>query len=129
MSEVEKENGFFTAILKGIILSVTISLIAILIFAGVVKVCKLNSSVVKAVNQFIKIISLFLGITYSVRGQRGFVKGGIIGGIFSLLVHLIFLIIGGEIALNTMLIDFAFCAGIGLLSGAIVINIKRESGE
>ena len=126
MSKIEVKESV-SSIIKGAIFALFISLIGILIFAGIVVACKLNTSVIKAVNQFIKILALFLGVLYSVRGEKGFLKGGIIGVIFSLLIHLVFLIIGGEILIGKMFLDMGFCLVIGILAGALVVNVKRKN--
>lgn len=123
----EKVNGsFFSGIIKGIFLSLTVALVGILIFAGVVKVAKLNESVIKAGNQFIKILAIFLGALGGIRVNRGAIKGGLIGLGFSLLIQLIFGIMGsGQFGAHFAL-DMLFSFVVGAIAGIIILTIKAK---
>ncbi len=126
MAERARERGFFWQIIKGACIALVISLVAILIFSGVVKVCKLSSGVIKAVNQFIKIIALFLGIIFSLKENKGLLKGGLVGIIYGVLIHLVFLIIGGEFEIGKVALDVLFCIAVGCILGALIINLRKK---
>ncbi len=125
MEEV-KERGFFSTIIKGVLISVLITLIAVFIFGFVIKLATLSGGAIKVVNQFIKALSLLIGVFVSVRGSKGLLKGGIIGVLTFGIVYLIFALLTGAVKFDTsFLIDLIFGAVIGILSGIIAVNIKK----
>ncbi len=114
------------ATLKGAFFGLIITLIGILIFAGIIKVCGISEKTVKPVNQFIKIISLFFGCFFSVKGKMGYLKGGIIGIVYMMLTYLVFaLFFGGKLG-YAIFIDLAFGCAIGALSGIFTVNVKKD---
>lgn len=119
-------NKFFPSILKSVAAAVIITLVGILAFAFVIKMAYLNSSVIKAVNQFIKVLSIFLGCFIFVRENGGFIKGALVGGLTAVIVYLIFALMGGEFSFGTsFLIDLIFQTIIGAISGVLAVNLKR----
>ncbi len=123
---MERSNNFFSNLIKGVLTTIIITLLSVLIFAGVVKFAVLNSNVIKAVNQFIKIISIFLGTVFCVHGKMGLIKGLLIGLIATIITYLIFTLFGGEMALKGKLIlDLIFTSIVGAISGIIAVNIRK----
>lgn len=121
-----KDNNFFSSILKGVATSVIITLVGILSFAFIIKIAYLNSTVIKAVNQFIKILSIFLGCFVFVRENKGILKGGLVGGFTAIIVHLIFALMGGDISFGGLfIIDLLFQIIIGIISGVIAVNLRK----
>lgn len=122
------ENGFFSDVLKGTLCAVIITLFGVLIFALVVKFALLGSAVIKAVNQFIKILSVFLGCSFFLRGRMGLVRGALIGVISTVIVYALFSLFGGEIFFSyKLLIDIIFSLVIGGVSGIIAVNLKAKN--
>lgn len=126
MDKTGARDNFFLSIIKGVGVAIIATLIGVLIFAIVVKFAVLNGSVVKAVNQFIKILSVFLGCFFAIRGSFGFIKGAFIGALSTALTYLIFLIIGGEVSFGFhFTLDLIFTAIIGAICGIITVNVKK----
>lgn len=122
----EKSENFFSNIIKGSLTTIIITLLSVLIFAGIVKFAVLGDGVIKAVNQFIKIIAIFLGCAIFVRGKMGLIKGAIIGTLATIITYLLFSIFGGDISVNgKFILDIIFTAIIGAISGVISLNIKK----
>ena len=116
----ERQNGSMFCMLKGTGTALICALISILVFAFVAKTASLNSNVIKAVNQFLKILSVFMGCITAVRGGKGLVKGALIGLLFTVLIYLIFALIGGGKILSiNFFIDLVFGLLIGAISGII----------
>jgi putative membrane protein (TIGR04086 family) len=121
-----KDNNFFSSILKSVATAVIITLVGILAFAFIIKIAYLNSTVIKAVNQFIKILSIFLGCFIFVRENKGLLKGGLVGGFTAIIVHLIFALMGGDISFGGLfIIDLLFQIIIGIISGVIAVNFRK----
>ena len=125
MRQNSLEGGFLSTLLKSVILSVLLTLSAVLIFSAVVKSAGLDSNVIKWVNQFIKVVSVFVGCFFSVHGKLGLVKGGLSGILYSVVVFTIFALIAGVSPFGAQLIiDCLFTCAIGAISGVIAVNRK-----
>jgi len=123
----ENNGGFLSGIIKGVLTSIIITLVGILIFAFIVKFALLDQSVIKSVNQFIKILSIFLGCVTAIRGSFGAIKGGIIGVTWALLTYLLFALFGQDVSLGLgLVLDIAFGLIVGMISGVISVNVKKS---
>jgi len=113
---------------KGVSTSIIITLISILIFAFVIQLFGMGGDILKPVNQFIKALSIFLGCFFSVRGKNGYLKGGIIGLIATVITYLLFSLFTGSIDLNAMLfVDLLLGIIVGVIAGVVTVNIKKEN--
>ncbi|MCQ2387153.1 MAG: TIGR04086 family membrane protein [Clostridia bacterium] len=121
------KNDLIGQTVKSILLSICISLSMICVFAFIVKMTKMSSITVNIVNQFIKIISVFIGCFFSLKGEKGIIKGAISGIGFNVLIYLIFLIFGQNGFDKGFFIDMIFCLLIGVISGIISINTKNSN--
>ncbi len=117
---------FFSGILKGVLTAVIITLVGVLIFAGIVKFALLSQSVIKAVNQFIKIIAIFLGCSLNIRGKSGLVRGLVMAIFTTIITYLLFSLFCGDMVFgNNFILDLIFTSIIGGISGIISVNIKK----
>lgn len=127
MDENEIKSGFFANTLKSVGLAVIITLISVLIFGIIVKFAMLNNGVIKAVNQFIKVLSIFIGCFFFIREKAGLIKGCLAGLLTTLVVYLIFGLIGGQLNFDiSFVFDLVFGAVVGAISGIIAVNVKKE---
>lgn len=119
-------QGFFGQFIKGVITAVAVTLIAVLAFAFVLSLTSLSDGVIKPVNQFIKLVSVFCGAAVAVKGDKGFLKGAAIGTASSVLTFFVFGLIGGGLSFGlNFFIDILCAAVMGGLSGAIAIIRKK----
>lgn len=126
MSKKESERQFFPAILKGSLTALITTLLAVLIFAFIIETAMLSTGVIKAVNQFIKVLSVFLGCFFCIKEGKGLVKGVLIGALSSLLINLLFaLVCGGVTGIFNGGVDLLFMSVVGALCGAITVNIRK----
>lgn len=115
-------------ILKGSITSVSITLVLILLFALLIRFVNINEGVIMPVNQFIKIVSIFLGVYSALKfhKEKGWVKGMLIGAIYSVLSFVVFSILSSQLSFSmSTLLDILFSGIIGGLSGVIAVNMKN----
>lgn len=125
MENTEK-SGFILTVLKGSLIGVIGTLVGVLIFAGLVKATYMDVSVIKPVNQFIKILSIFLGAFFSVKGRFKLLKGAIIGVVTVLITYLIFAIIGGGVSFGLpFVLDLIFGLVVGGITGVIRKSVKE----
>ncbi len=121
------QENFFITVLKGVFISLIATLIGVLLFSIVVKVATLSTPIIKVVNQFIKILSVFIGCFWSVRGGLGYLKGIAVGGGTTLFTYLLFALIGGAAVFGaSFFVDLLFCMTIGAVSGIVAVNVKKS---
>ena len=119
-----KENTYIK-IFKGLIMSFTITLIGILIFALILTYSNISESTIPIVIIAISFVSILIGSTISTRkiSKNGMINGGIIGGIYIAILYLISSIVNTGFSVNIYTI-FMIILGIiaGLVGGILGIN-------
>ena len=119
---------FWLQILKGSLSSVSVSLVAILIFAVLIRFLNISDNFIMPINQVIKIVSIFVGVFLALKTNRsiGFVKGLLIGLFYTIIAYLVFSILAGNFGFNlTSFTDMVFGSIIGGISGIIIANLKK----
>lgn len=123
---LDSVKEFFSGILKAVFSAVIITLVGVLIFAGLLKFTLLSQSVIKSVNQFIKIIAIFLGCSLNIRGKSGLVRGIVMAFLTTIITYLLFSLFCGQMIFgNSFILDLIFTSIIGGVSGIISVNIKK----
>ena len=121
------DNGFFSSIIKGSLISVILTLFLILVFGFIIKTASVTDNLITPVNQFIKIAAVFSGCFFSLKGKAGFLKGGVLGLLFSVILYALFFMISGKISVDAKtVVDIIFTVLIGMISGIITVNVKKE---
>jgi putative membrane protein (TIGR04086 family) len=125
MSENGQNDNVFLMLLRGVTLTILVTLLCILIFAIIVRFAMPNESIIKGVNQFLKVFSIFIGVFFSVKGKLGFLKGGIVGIFSTVLTFVLFSLVGGEsVSAGAFFIDSLFGLIVGAVCGIIAVNRK-----
>ena len=118
------EDGF--SIVKGMALSVALALLGAIIFAVILRVCALPDKIIYPVNQTIKAVSVILGVLAFVSGEKGWMKGGATGLLFTAVSYLVFSAIGGDFSVTWLILtELAVGGFVGMISGIIAVNNKR----
>ena len=123
---MEERAQFWKMTGRGVSLAIIVCLAAVLIFALVIQFTGLPESVIMPVNQFIKVLAIFIGCFFSLRGSKGWLKGGLVGLIAGGLTFLLFALLGGFPSGLRILWDLLFCVGVGILSGIISVNLIKD---
>ena len=125
MSQTEYSVSPIKSVIEGIFLTVIVTLISVLIFAFIAKTALLGKGVITAVNQIIKIISIFVGCLFSIKGSGGIIKGGIIGLFSCGLTYLLFLLFSSSVSFGlSFILDLVFYLIVGAISGIITVNVR-----
>lgn len=127
VKQSDNKNIFLTG-LKGSLISVCVSLVAILLFAFIIKLTGMSKGLIKVINQIIKVVSIFLGTFLILRktGQKGLITGIVVGLLYTIIAFVVFSILNGKFAFDiTLLIDIIFGTIIGAICGAICVNLKK----
>lgn len=123
---MQNNQNFFSGVIKGALFAIIVSLVSILLFAIIIKVAYLNTGVIKAVNQFIKILSVFLACTFCLGNRAGLIGGVLIGLIYTLVTYLLFALFLGQTNFGfTFIIEIIFMIVIGAIAGIISVNLKK----
>lgn len=123
----ERSNGkeFFT-IIKGAALALGLSVLFAVIFACVLRASNLSDKVIYPVNQVLKVVAVAIGALAFVRGEKGWLQGGVIGLLFTALSYLAFSSLGSDFSLSWLIfLELAITFLAGALSGALAINWKK----
>ena len=114
-------------VIKAVIYALSISIVAVLLYAIAVKYLVLSDTTVVIGNTLIKIISLLLGIFCAFRHhEQGALKGTIVGIIYVFVSHFVFSIVSGVgLFAGLDLIGCLFGVVVGAISGIIVVNVRK----
>ena len=128
MEREESVGGEIFQVVKGVGVSLILSLIMALIFAVALRFCYLPQQIIYPINQLIKGIAVVIGTLICVRGEKGFLKGLIIALVFTALSYLAFSALGGDFSLSWMIaVELLITGMIGVLSGSIAVNLQRNA--
>lgn len=126
---MRKDNTSFEgmfSVIKGTAFAVAASLLAAIIFAVVLRTASISDKVIYPVNQTLKVLSVALGSLVFVRGEKGWLKGGGIGLLFTAVSYLAFAAIGGDFSLSWLILaELLLGLVAGAVSGIIAVNVKR----
>lgn len=114
-------------ILKGSVISIVITLIALIIFASLLSYTNVAESTIPTVTIVITIISILIGSSLCMSNvkKNGILNGAVIGLIYILVIYLLSSILEGNFGLNTYSIIMMIGSVLaGALGGIIGVNKK-----
>ena len=118
-------DGAFCAV-KAVLLSLAVSLLAAVVFAVLLCSTSWGEGIVYPVNQILKALSIVIGVLAFVRGEKGWLKGGAVGLLFTALSYLAFSSLGGDFSLSWLIFLELFIAFlVGAISGILAVNWKK----
>ena len=122
--EISYGNGAFS-VLKAVLLALGVSLLATVVFAVILRAAALREGVIYPVTQTIKCLALAIGVLTFVRGDKGWLKGGAVGLLFTALSYLAFSALGGDFSLTWLIfLELAISLSIGVVSGMLAVNLR-----
>lgn len=119
-----KEDVF--SVVKGVLLALGVSLLLAVVFAVVLHTASWDERIIYPVNQIIKVIAVMVGVLVFIRGERGWLRGGIVGLLFTALSYLAFSAVGGDFSLSWLIfLELGVAFLTGALSGSLAVNLRR----
>lgn len=115
------------SLIKGIVTAILITLIGMLIMAAAIVFIGMSDTLIRALNQVLKILSVTLGTYLTVKrgGERGLITGAGIGAVYSLAGYLLFIFLGGNtFNITSLLGEMTICVAAGALTGAVCANLR-----
>ena len=129
LNNAEDKVSFFVQVLKGALMALSVCLIAILIFAFVLRFVAVSDSLIKPINQVIKTISILIGTFYGLKKSKdmGLISGLVIGLMFTTISFIAFSALDGSFEFGISLInDCLFGSIIGGVCGIIAVNLRKK---
>ena len=115
----------FFSVLKSAGVALAISFFASVIFAVVLRFSAGSGQMIYVINQITKVVSIVVGSLLFLRGEKGWLKGGGVGLLFTALSYLAFSAFGGDFSLTWLIfVELFFALLSGAIGGMIAVNIK-----
>lgn len=106
--------------------SVVFALLYSLIFAAVVGIFSIPSAAIMPVNQVFKVFAVAFGGLLFIRGERGLLKGVVLGISAAVQMWMLFSAIACSFQLGwTQLLEALICAFAGGITGVLAVNLRR----
>ena len=118
-------SGMFV-IIKGTLAALAFALVSVIIFANVLAATALPDSVIYPINQTLKALSVAIGATLFVKGEKGWLKGAAVGGLFTAFAYPAFSALCGNFSLSAWFVVEALTAlAVGSVGGIVAVNVRR----
>ena len=122
---MRSENSALFQIVKGTGIAVLFALVATVLFSFILRLTPVPDSVIMPVDQCIKALAVLFGCLFSLRGEKGWLKGLAVGMLTVALTGFVFSAIARDFSFSLLLLaEFAFGAVAGLLSGIVAVNLR-----
>lgn len=125
---MHNENSFggVLSIVKAAVLALAVSFLATVILAVILRITAMPHKAVYPITQTLKVIVVLLASLLFIRGEKGWLKGGAVGLIFTALSYLTFSAVGGDFSLSWLaLVELALAVFAGVVGGVIGVNLRR----
>lgn len=116
-------------LLKGLLVSVAVTVAAVVIFAVIIGLTDLPDSVIRIVNQVIKVGAVFAGVYAAVpKGSDNAIRKGVVIGLVYMGVGVLLyaLLSGQQLTVISWLLDILMGIAAGGLSGMIVGSMQGK---
>jgi len=125
----KKQHGSFGNLCKGTMWAIVVTLVLILTLAIFVRLGGFGGPVITAIVQIIKVLSIFYGVGIALRAidKRGWLWGGMLGMMYTIVAFALFGIIGAGTSFvgASFSYELLFASAIGAIS-AILIKLGRS---
>ena len=130
-SEVVQDNkfAFLIAIVKSALVALSVSLIAVCIFAFALRFLNISVELIQPINQVIKIASVLVGVFIGFKSlkEMGLVAGFFAGLTYTVLAFIVFSLLNGGFCFDKSLINDILFGGIaGAIAGVVSVNLKKR---
>lgn len=115
------------AMAKGLIIAVAITLAGMLAMAAAVVFLGMSDTLIRALNQALKVIAAASGTYLAVRrgGERGFLTGAGVGAVYSVTGYALYAFLGdNDFYLTELMGEMSICMAAGAVMGAICANLR-----
>lgn len=124
-----KNKAAWQLILKGLVTSVLITLVAVVIFALLMQWIRPSDTAIRITNQIVKLISIIGGVYVTVGrgGDNGLMRGALIGLVYMALGVILYAVLAGQnVPWTSYLADLAMGVAGGGIAGMIISNLPKK---
>ncbi len=119
-------KDYLLTILKGSVIALLLSLLFVLIFAFIIQVFSVPLQAIKPTNTVLKMIAVFIGVFFSVKEDKGLIKGLISGIVIIFLSFLLFGLLGKNLYFTPSLIwELLLGGAVGAIAGILTLSLRR----
>ena len=114
-------------LIKGIIAAVGVTLIGMVVLAGLVIFTGMGDSLIRVLNQALKALAVIAGTYLAVGrgGERGLVTGAGVGAAYAVIGYVTYMLTGGgEFSIVELMGEILIAVAAGAASGAVFANMK-----
>ena len=125
----KRRLGAAAALAKGLIAAVLVTLLGMLLMAAAVIFIGMGDGAIRILNQFLKIIAVFLGTFLAVGrgGERGLVTGAGLGALYAAAGYVLYICLGeNPFDIVALMGEMTICAAAGAVTGVICANMKKR---
>ena len=126
--ERSNKNSNFINVARGSIIAITITLVCLVIFSGILANTEVAESTINPVIILVTAVSIFVGSIMSVSriSKRGIINGGIVGMIYFLAIYILSGKVNSNFSKKNSGIILIICGILaGMLGGIVGVNIKK----
>ncbi|MEG2207068.1 MAG: TIGR04086 family membrane protein, partial [Clostridia bacterium] len=119
----------WSGLLRGLLTAIGVTLGCVLIFALLMQWLKPSDTVIRVVNQLVKLLSIFAGtwVMLGRGGEKGMLYGALLGLVYMAIgVGLYALLSGQRLPLTAYLSDIAMGVAGGGIAGAIIGGMQKK---
>lgn len=116
-------------LVRGLLCAVGVTLACVLVFALLMQWLRPSDTVIRVVNQLLKLLSIFAGVWAMIGrgGERGLTMGALLGLCYMALgVGLYALLSGQQLPVTAYLSDIAMGVAGGGIAGALIGGLKKK---
>ena len=122
----ENSNGGVFSIVKAVGLALGACFLSTIILACILRMSSLPNKAVYPILQTVKVLFVLFSAALFIRGEKGWLKGGAVGLLFTALSDLTFSAIGGDFSLSWLvLVEIILALFAGVIGGVIGVNLRR----
>ena len=121
------DKNVFLSYVLGLLTATLVSVALVFVFAVILSNVGVSPTLVRPINQAIKVAAVTIGGVIALKGDKGAIKGLIFGAVYALAVGLLFAAIAGKLSLDAFfLLDVLICAVAGAIIGVIKVNSAKN---
>lgn len=127
LDKIKIDKNTLCDILRMTLISVLITLVAVLIFGIIVKLADVPSGIIMPINQVIKVLSILLGAVIGIKcKEKGVLKGAVAGLLYTVISVFVFLILNKTLTGSFGVVDAVSGIILGAVSGIIAVNTGKN---
>ena len=127
-AERKSVSGGVLEILKAILIAIILNLAFVLLFAALLKAVTLSDTVIRIVNQVVKVATILVSCLLSIKGAKKPLKCMLTGALILAISYFLFnLLSHGAIEWMSLLSELLLGAVVGLISGVITAVLRKSA--